>query len=159
VQRRLAVSSNGPQTMQNIIEHAFEVVFFPRENFVVHANRNHPDPSLAGAWEWRNGRDGSTAWEPSRGLGGKAEVALHGGGHSATLGALLRGQMGDGRWEMGGHTYERAYHTAGAIRHHRYAPDPTRPLRRHGRGSRAWRGHAGAVARERHATGRDCPTR
>src|SRR5215471_14622238 len=78
---------------------------------------------------------------------GKVEVALHGGGHSATLGALLRGKMGDGRWEMGGHTYERAYHTAGAIRHHRYAPDPTRPLRRHGRGSRAWRGHAGAVAR------------
>src|SRR5262245_19575875 len=93
--------------MQNIVEHAFEVIFFPWENFVVHANRNHPDPSLAGAWEWRTSRDGSTAWKPSRELDGKAEVTLHGGGHSATLGALLRGKMRDGRWEerlMSGHT-------------------------------------------------------
>ena len=46
VQRRLAMASNGLQAVLDVVEHAFEMVFFPWKNFVVHTNRNHPDPSL-----------------------------------------------------------------------------------------------------------------
>src|SRR5438067_4005968 len=53
--------------------------------------------------------------------------------------------------QPGGNIYEWAHHTAGAVCHHRYAPDPTRPLCCHRGGSRTGRGHDGPITGERHA--------
>src|SRR5262249_26464133 len=85
-------------------------------------------------------------------------LAARQGGSAALQAFCYTGwELEAGSWKMGGNIYEWAYHLAGAIRYHRYAPDPARPLRRHGGSSCAWRGQDGPITGERHTACRDCP--